>query len=302
MQSHISLFNDDRYQRQNLRAGQRLFRYDHIDGGSVVGTLSGVVSADRLECGHSAPFGGFDFARDALVIGAIADLLRAASERARTEGISEILIRAAPGYFGANEIGVTFALLNLGARIESCEMSLGLEPWRYRRPEDYEAALRPSARWRLRRGLAAGLSFAPAESASEWAACYELLQETRHRRGVRLSISLDYVMALREIFGKRIAMHRLMQGTALAGAALVYRLNPARDYVVAWGDALRYRPNSVMNVLAHQLVCAALAERVKVIDLGISSVHGVADDGLIQFKRSVGGTAGLRIDFRLPLA
>jgi len=38
-----------------------------------------------------------------------------------------------------------------------------------------------------------------------------------------------------------------------------------------------------------------------VLDIGISSVNGVPDDGLIHFKRSIDGVTGLRTNFRLPL-
>ena len=117
-QSHITLFNDERYHRCNLRPGQRLFRYDHVVGNSLIGTFSGVVEGELLDCGHSAPFGGVDCARRREFAGAVVDLLRAASSRAGAEGIRKIRIRARPGYFGANEIAAEFALLNLGASIE----------------------------------------------------------------------------------------------------------------------------------------------------------------------------------------
>jgi hypothetical protein len=54
--------------------------------------------------------------------------------------------------------------------------------------------------------------------------------------------------------------------------------------------------------MAYHLTCASIAQRVAIVDLGISSVNGIPDDGLIQFKRSIGATTGLRIDFRLRTA
>lgn len=300
-QSHVILFNDERYQRCNLESGQRLFRYDHVAGERLVGTFSGVIDGGLLECGHSAPFGGIDWVRPDEPVGSVIDLLRSAVSRADAEGIREIRIRARPGYFGGNETAGELALFNLGARVEASELSLGLEPWRFQTAEHYVAALDRSARKQLRQGLEAGFAFAPADTADEWSRCFDLLVETRRRRGVRLKISLAYVMRLRDIFGPRIAMHRLLRGDDLAGAALVYRVAPRWDYVVAWGDDLAHRGKRVMNLMAYHLVGAAIAERVAVIDLGISSVDGVPDDGLIHFKRGIGAAAGLRLNFRLPL-
>jgi len=301
-QPHITLFNDERFQRCNLLPGQRPFRYDHAIGSRLIGTFSGVIDGATLDCGHSAPFGGIDFLRRGESAGAILDLLRAAMARAKAEGVKEIYVRARPGYYGPNETAVEFAMLSLGASIDACELSFGIETCQYRSLEEYEAALKSSARKTLRHGMRAGMIFGPAGDAAEWAACYELLDETRRRHGASLRISFEYVLHLREVFGSRIAMYRLTRGGELAGAALVYRIARDWDYVVAWGDDLRHRPYRVVNLIAAHLVGAAIDQRVSVVDAGVSSIAGVPDDGLIQFKRSVGATAGLRLYFVLSLA
>jgi hypothetical protein len=299
--SHIILFNDERYQRHNLRPNHRLFRYDHLLGGRLVGTFSGVAKNELFDCGYSAPFGGIDCACPEESPGAIIDLLRAGIVRARAEGIRDVRIRARPAYFGANEAAIGFALHGLGASVESCELSLGLETWRFRTPEQYEATLRRSARKQLHQGLRAGMVFAPAETGNDWSACFDLLVESRRRRDVSLKFSLAYVMELRNIFGERITMHRLHEGDDLAAAALVYRVRRDWDYVVAWGDEFAFRGKRVMNLMAYHLVCWAIAEGVAIVDLGISSVVGVPDDGLIHFKRGIGAATGARLNFRLHI-
>jgi hypothetical protein len=166
-QAHITLFNDERFQRCNLSPGQRPFRYDHVVASRLIGTLSGVIDGESLDCGHSAPFGGIDFPRRGESPGAVLDLLRAASSRARAEGVKEIRVRARPGYYGPNETAVEFALLNLGASVDACELSLGIETWRYRSIYDYEIALKSAARNKLRHGLRAEMAFAPARGTAE---------------------------------------------------------------------------------------------------------------------------------------
>ena len=300
--SHIVLFNDVHYQCRNLRPGQHPFRYDHLVKGRLIGTLSGVIDGGILDCGHSAPFGGIDYMRSDVSAAAVTDLLRGAVCRARTVGVREVFIRGRPGYFGANEAVTQFALFNSGARVARCELSLGLEARRFATADHYAAALDHSARKQLRQGLAAGFDFAAANTVAEWSECFDLLVETRRRRGATMKISLAYVTGLREVFGSRITMHRLLAGGALAGAALVYRVRRDWDYIVAWGDDLAQRSKRVMNVLAYRLVCAAIAEQVGVVDLGVSSVDGVPDEGLIHFKRGIGAVPGLRLDFRVPVS
>ena len=85
------------------------------------------------------------------------------------------------------------------------------------------------------------------------------------------------------------------EGEGIA-AALVYAVLPSVHYLAAWGDAGHEMVHSPMNLLAHQLVLNSLDEGVRVIDLGISSVNGVADEGLVLFKRHVGASNSLRLD------
>lgn len=296
------LFNDERYHRCNMRPPQWFFRYDHLEHTRVVGTIGGVVHDGVLDCGYSAPFGGIDFTRPVERVGAIAELLHSARRIARAEGIDGIRIRCRPAYFGVNEQAVEFALFNAGAEVESWELTLGIETWRFSNPDAYVAGLDGAARNKLRQALRAGMELARATTEDHWARCYDLLVEARHRRGATLKISLEYVKRLRELFGDRIAMYQVVQGDDLAGAALVYRISPDWDYVVAWGDDLHYRSSRVVNLLAYGLVCAALTARVSILDLGISSVDGIPDDGLIEFKRSIGATTGQRINLLLPTA
>ena len=149
-----------------------------------------------MDCGHSAPFGGVDLVKSREQLGTIIGLLRNALARARAEAVRDIRIRARPGYFGENEPAVEFALLNLGASIKSCELSLGLKIWRYRTPEDYLANLSNSARNMVRQGLRACMTFDTTVSTTEWPACFELLAEAKRRRGVALKFSLDYIKSM----------------------------------------------------------------------------------------------------------
>lgn len=296
---HIFLFNDERFQRFNLQRGQRLFCFDHPIQNRLIGTFTGVIEGQKLTCGYSAPFGGIDFVRNDEAATAVTDLIEAVRAAADAEGVRNIRIKGRPCYYGANETATMFALLGNGALAEACELSLGLEVWRYGSPDDYVASLRPSIARQLRKAKAADMYFDMVETAADWADCFALLVETRRRRGAEMKITLDYVLRLRAAFGQRIAMYRLTKDHRLAAAALVYRTRSDVDHVVAWGDDILFRKDRVMNLMAYHLVCEAISGGIRIIDLGISSVNGVPDDGLIQFKRNIGASTGLRIDFSL---
>jgi hypothetical protein len=299
--SHTTLFNDEHYRRCNLGPTHRLFHYDHHADERLVGTVAGVVVNGVLECGHSAPFGGVDFVRRRESAKIIVDLLQSTTAYARADGIREIRMRARPHYFGENESAVDFALLNAGAKIESCELSLGVPVGRFKRPDEYLSSLGKSARKMLQQAWRAGMTFEPAATEDEWQSCYDLLVEVRRRRGATLKIALGYIKELRGLFGKRIMMHRLLCNGELASAALVYRIAPDWDYVVAWGDDIKFRRNRAMNLMACHLLQLAVVQGVSVVDTGISSVGGTPDGNLIQFKRSIGAVVGLRTNYHFML-
>lgn len=163
-------------------------------------------------------------------------------------------------------------------------------------PGDYVEALRSPARRALRHAFSEPFTFTEADDERGWSTAYAVLAANRAAKGRRLSLSLDYVRAARDAFPGRIRMHLLAHDGVPCAAALVYRVLPRRDLVVAWGDAGHALARSPMNLLAHRLVERALADGVLSLDLGILSVAGVPDRGLCRFKRSILARETLRVD------
>jgi hypothetical protein len=147
----------------------------------------------------------------------------------------------------------------------------------------------------LRHGLAEPFALREAAAGDPWDAGYDLLAANRAAKGRRLALDAAYVRAARDAFPGRIRMALLEHAGAPCAAALTYRVLPGRELVVYWGDAGHALPRSPMNVLAHALVARSLGEGVRSLDIGPSSVDGVPDGGLIQFKRSIGAREDLRL-------
>jgi hypothetical protein len=292
---HLLLFNRDAFHALNLRPAQRVVRVDHHDGGRLVGSLVGVRDGDVVTCGHSAPFGGPDLVRDAETAPNVVALLEAAVAELEADGVREIRVRARPAFYSGSETTVQFALLNAGFRVEACELGLHIDLEPLGGIDDYVAGLRSPARRALRHGLAEPFALREAAAGDPWDAGYDLLAANRAATGRRLALDAAYVRAARDAFPGRIRMALLEHAGAPCAAALTYRVLPGRELVVYWGDAGHALPRSPMNVLAHALVARSLGEGVRSLDIGPSSVDGVPDGGLIQFKRSIGAREDLRL-------
>lgn len=293
---HLTAFNTEAFNALNLAPGQRLRRLDHTADGRLVGSLVGVVEGDEFRSGHSAPFGGPDFVRDAETARLVGEALAAAVARLEGEGIRSIRIKARPAFYSGSEAGVQFALLNLGFAVERCELNLHIDLDGIASADDYVARLRSPARRALRHADAEPFAFSQARTEGDWARAYAILAENRRAKGRRLALSLDYVRRVRDALPGRVRAFLLSHGGGPCAAALLYRVAPGRELVVYWGDAGHALARSPMNLLAFRLVETALAEGARTLDLGISSVDGVPDQGLIQFKRSVLARESLRLD------
>jgi predicted N-acyltransferase len=210
--------------------------------------------------------------------------------------MATVRVKARPDFYGAPEVAVQFALLNLGFTVEACELNFHLDLAGMTGVDDYVARLKPPARRALKHLAAEPFVFCEATSEDEWAAAYGVLERNRQAKGWQLRLPLDYVRGIRDAFPGRIRMFTLAHGGRPCAAALVYRVRPRRELVVYWGDADHDLPRSPMNVLVQRLVGWAVEEGALSLDVGTSSVEGVPNQGLIQFKESVGARPRLRLD------
>ena len=293
---HLALFNRPEFHALNLRPGQSAVRLDHVAEGRLVGSLVGVREGDTIACGHSAPFGGPDFVRDAETAANVVAVLAGAVAELDADGVRAIRVRARPAFYSGSETAVQFALLNLDFRVEACELSFHLDLAGLEGIDAYVTGLRSPARRALRHGRAEPFALVEAADEESWATGYRILAANREAKGRSLALGPDYVRAARDAFPGWIRMAVLEHAGSPCAAALTYRVLPGRELVVYWGDAGHDLPRSPMNVLAHLLVERALAEGVRSLDIGPSSIAGVPDQGLIQFKRSVGARESLRLD------
>jgi hypothetical protein len=297
-----SLFNDPAFHALNGVEGLLLAH-------EGVGALGGVLRDDgRFVSGHSAPFGGFDLARERETPARIGELVDASIERLTSLGASGATLRLPPACHHASFETVVFALLNRGFAVAEADLSFHLDVRRCASLDGYVAALKPPARRALRHVADEPWSLAEArdDDPAAWDRGFALLDANRAAKGRALSIDRAYVERARLVFPTRIRLAELRHGERPVAAALSYRVRPRVELIVAWGDAGHALERSPMNRLAYELVGRAQREDVAVLDLGTSTLptpdgRRVPNDGLIQFKHSVGAAAQVRLTLEASL-
>jgi hypothetical protein len=292
---HLLLFNTATYHRLNLEDGERSLRIDVRADDRLVGTTTGVLAGDVFCSGHRAPFGGPDFVRNPESVDHVGRLVDETLTALAVEGARTVRIRARSECHSPTEPTLQFALLNAGFTVEACELNFHIALGGLRDGDDYIEALKSPARRALRHSHGAQLAFTEPTTDGEWAAAYSLIARNRKAKGRPMGLPFTDVIGIRNAFPGRIRMYTVLHAGRICAAALVYRVRPAHDYVVAWGDD-HDLPRSPMNFLAYRLVLQDISEGVTVMDLGISSDAGRPNPGLIQFKQSILARPTLRLD------
>lgn len=296
--AHVpSLFNDPRFHALN---GVESLHLEHAVGGRVIGSIGGMVDGERFVSGHSAPFGGFDVGRDREAPTAVGALVDGVLAQLTARGVDSVIVRLPPPCHHPSIDVVLFALLQRGFAVVDSDLNQHVDLAPFSDADDYLAALRSPARRALRHAAREPWSTADAgDDVAAWDAGYELLRANRAAKGRRLSLDRAYVERARLAFPGRIRMLLLRHGADAVAAAMTYRVREGVELVVAWGDGPHDLPRSPMNRLAYEVAVRAVGERVRVLDLGTSTAPDGdvrrPDDGLVQFKQSVGATVQARL-------
>jgi hypothetical protein len=293
------MFNDAAYLATVVGPGLAAWRYEHLEGRVPVGSWVCVRRDTTLECGFHAPFAGPDVIGDPPADAVLA-FLSGGVERARSEGVTDILVRSRPLSYGPAEHVVQYGMVNLGFSLEVCDLSYSIELGGLGTMSSYEQALASGQRTKLRQvlSLASEFSHSAGDDEPEWRLGYEILAENRRVKDRRMSIGFDYLMKLKDVFPDRIDMMVLRVDGSPCAAALVYRVLPDVVLLVSWGDAHHNLRRSPMNLLAAHLTVWCAQSGARLLDLGRASEDGPANLGLMQFKRSVLGVPEIRPNYR----
>ena len=129
----------------------------------------------------------------------------------------------------------------------------------------------------------------------------QLLQYSRLRKGVSLSMSFEQIERCFKELGHFYSLFTAILDNEVVGAAITVDFGFSTRYVLYWGDSDHGRKYSVTVALFEAILQSARNNGLTYLDLGVSSVLGKLDEGLYRFKNNLGATTSIRrsINFRL---
>jgi hypothetical protein len=130
-------------------------------------------------------------------------------------------------------------------------------------------------------------------------AVHELLDQNRARMGISISMSLAQLSQMVNLFPERFhlfAAYRDACRQSLVAAAVSLEVASSILYVLYWGDAEDMRSYSPIAFLASSVYEFCVQQGIGLLDVGISTVQGVPNHGLVKFKRNLGFAESLKLE------
>lgn len=119
--------------------------------------------------------------------------------------------------------------------------------------------------------------------------CYNVIRENHRALGYYLSMSQEAFAATSRIADVHLCWVEV--GEVVTAAAIIYATRKQIFQLISWGDLVEYRRGGgIMSFLAMELIfyIRKNVRNIKVLDLGPSSLHGELNQGLANFKKSLG--------------
>ncbi len=145
-----------------------------------------------------------------------------------------------------------------------------------------------------------GLSFHKLEL-SLIGSVYEVIKKNRLSKGVPITMELEELIKISDNFPELIHLFGVFDKDKIVASSICYRINSSILYVFYWGHDLNYNDLSPVSLLCKGIYDWAASTNFKIIDLGTSSLNGVLNENLYDFKSHLGALTSVKVKYRLNL-
>ncbi len=239
-------------------------------------------------------FGGLSLNGD-LEFAAAGRFLQAVTDHLSQQGAQKIHIRCAPASHDGALFAITFnALMLQGFQPEEPEVNYDMQI----NARAFIDRINYGNVKRIRKAEREGFVCTRVDS-SYLPAVHQLIANNRTRLGVLVSMSLEQLRQMVGLFPERLHMFAVYRDGSLqdmVAAAVCLALTPSVLYVLYWGDVDGMRGYSPIAMLAANIYSFGAERGFTLLDVGIASLHGEPNHGLVNFKRNLGCTESLKLE------
>lgn len=265
---------------------------EKVSLGLIAGIKEGVLLSP-----FSAPFGGFHFRHDNILTAEIDQFIQHLTDYASSLNIKIMKLILPPDiYHQSFNSKMSNALLRNGFSTEIPEITNWIDLKQF----SGEFSCR-NARQNFKVSLRCKLSFHLAQDINEKEIAYQVVKDNRVKLGRSIYMNFNDLLRINELWPVDFFLVKDKNEQPVA-AAVFYRGHEKIVQGIFWGDTEHGRCCRAMDFLAWNLWNHYKELDYNCIDLGISSVCGMPNNGLIRFKEDHDCTSALRLSFRWEYA
>ena len=273
------LYNQQAYLEQNNTQG--LFRFVSLRGGEVLIQANLYTRNGSAENAPFSGFGGIEFVEGAEPF--LGAFIAGIENWCRAQGIKEISLKLPPWIYFRKLSFLENILMHSGFSVRFKEVNQHLElshvPLAQR--------MKPDGNRRLRRCHEAGFRFVQLDIV-DLPVAYGLIEKNHQRRGFPVTMTLESLEKMFRSFPGYYLLFGVFDRTKLIATAVSVRVCPGVLYNFYHGSHENYQNFSPILQVIEGVYQYCQTQRVKYLDIGISSVKGKLNEGLYRFKKNCG--------------
>ena len=286
------VFNAAAFNAVNAYKCEQVFYLLFQDPKVRLGIIFGVRD-NKLVSPFSAPFGGFEATSEDVRLQQIDGALEALTNWAKAKNFAGIKIIAPSFFYNPNFLNKVFNSL-YRSNFENANIELNYQFPTYKFDENYETTIWYNARKNLKRALKADLTFDKLESENGQLA-YNVIAQNRKERGFPLRMTWEQVTETMSVIN--VDFFLVKKGEDHIGAAVIFHVAKGIVQVVYWGDLPQYSESKTMNFLSYHVFKYYKELGVEMVDIGPSTEDSIPNNGLCEFKESIGCDISIKTEF-----
>ncbi|MCU0428669.1 MAG: GNAT family N-acetyltransferase [Cytophagaceae bacterium] len=231
-----------------------------------------------VQSGFQAPFGGPDG-------GGLKEWIELVSSFLDTFSGKRLQITLPPEcYRSAEEADLMHQLLlRLGFQVSVEEQNYHVSTL-----APFDSLLHDSEIRRLRKARLYGVQFKVNEVS--WEKAFDLIVQCRQRKGFPISMAREAFLSLPILAPQRYTLFSVHLMEEVLAVAVGVRVRSDILYFFLPADDHRYLNLSPMALLKEGMYLYCQEQSIGILDYGIGTVGGVPNEGLIRFKKNMGGS------------
>ncbi len=242
-----------------------------------------------------APFGSFLFS-ELLPPQVLYDFIVQCEDHLRRRGVHSISITEPPLYYRTSGELLHTLLLNLNYRVSRAELSSGIRIDHI----SFDDKIETWEKRKLKQAKAKGFYY-KSLPLTELENVYNFILRCRQQRSHLLSMTLEEMIKTVDAFKKSFLLSGTYLQSELSAASIAIQVHPKILYNFYSGHLKKYDEFSPVVMLVNGMYKYCVTHHIQLLDLGTSSLKGLPNFSLLDFKLRLGAVPSMKLTFEKEL-